>query len=316
MRDDRRVPRRRLCCSALALTVVGPAAVTAETSDASPNAVLGALLDATALRRGYVAATPAEAARSEELFLRLLRGERGEDLAAGLRALGFALEVLRLGDEALAVVREAPGAATGKGLYVVRRPANGIAPVALQAPHRFFDEDTGTIAARLLAEELRFAAAAWNTVPRHYDDAATGRRVDSDLAHAPVSHLNAFTRAFARAHPGGLVAQLHGFDQGRRRSASGAEADMIASGGTDTPGRQVRARVACLRMATPWKVLLFPEDVRELGGTTNTNAAALRTLGGQAEFLHLEMARDLRRDLVRQPALRARLAECLAGGRQ
>jgi hypothetical protein len=63
-----------------------------------------------------------------------------------------------------------------------------------------------------------------------------------------------------------------------------------------------------------WKVLLFPEEVRELGGTTNTNAAALRALGGAAEFLHLEMARDVRRDLVRQPALRARMGECLIGG--
>jgi hypothetical protein len=28
----------------------------------------------------------------------------------------------------------------------------------------------------------------------------------------------------------------------------------------------------------------------------------------------LEMARDVRRDLVRQPALRARMGECLIGG--
>ena len=312
MRADRNVPRRKLCGSALALTAAGPAGAT-ERPEAPPNAVLGALLDATALRRGYVAATPAEAARSEELFLRLLRGERGEDLAAGFGALGFSLEAVRLGTENLAVAREAPGAATGKGLYVVRRPATGVAPVALQAPHRFFDEDTGTIAARLLAEEPRFAAAAWNTVPRRYEDAA-GQRVDSDLAHAPVSHFNAFTRAFARARPGGLVAQLHGFDQGRRRSAAGAEADMIVSGGTDAPGPQVRARAGCLRTVASWRVLLFPEEVRELGGTTNTNAAALRALGGAAEFLHLEMARDVRRDLVRQPALRARMGECLIGG--
>ncbi|WP_157033693.1 hypothetical protein [Belnapia moabensis] len=304
MRDDAHLPRRRLGASALVL------AVTKARPARAANA-LDALLEATALQGGYVAATAAEAARSEELFLRLLRGEYGTALAEAFRPLGFVLETLSLGPETLAVLREAPGAATGKGLYVVRSP--GTAPVALQAPHRFHDLDTGTIVARLMAEEVRFAAASWNTTPRRHDDAA-GRRVDADLAHAPISHFNAFTRAFGRSRPGGLVAQLHGFEQGRRSSSAGGTAAMIVSAGTASPGPQVRASAACLRAGPEaWQVLLYPEDVRELGGTTNTNAAALRALGGTTEFLHLEMAREPRRRLAREVAPRRHFAACLIG---
>ena len=303
MRDEAHLPRRRLGASALALAVT-------KARPARATNALDALLEATALQGGYVAATAAEATRSEDLFLRLLRGEYDTALAEAFRPLGFALETLSLGAETLAVLREAPGAATGKGVYVVRAP--GTAPVALQAPHRFHDLDTGTIVARLLAEEVRFAAAAWNTVPRHYD--AAGRRVDADLAHAPVSHFNAFTRAFGRSRPGGLVAQLHGFEQGRRSSSAGGAAAMIVSAGTASPGPQVRASAACLRAGPKaWQVLLYPEDVRELGGTTNTNAAALRALGGTTEFLHLEMAREPRRRLAREVVPRRHFAACLIG---
>ncbi|MFC7737634.1 hypothetical protein ACFQX4_17735 [Roseomonas sp. GCM10028921] len=264
---------------------------------------------------GYVAATAAEAAHSEDLFVRILRGDRSPALAQAVRPLGFLLGTLSLGSETLTVLREAAEAETGKGFYVARMPSPGIAPVALQAPHRSDDLGTGTIIARLLTGERRFAAAAWNTVPRRYDD-PSGRRIDSDLAHAPVSHFNAFTRAFGRAYPGGLVAQIHGFEQGRRNGQASASADMILSGGTSSPGPQVRARAACLRATSePWEVRLYPDDVRELGGTTNTNAAALRALGGPTEFLHVEMARELRQRLMRESSLRTRLAACLVGSR-
>ena len=301
MHDETHLPSRALGAG-LAVAVTTP-------RNARAAAPLEALLEATALRDGYVAATPAEALRSEEMFFRALRGERGAALEDGFRGLGFVMERLGLGGEPLAVVREAPGAGTGKGLYVLRAPV-GISPVALQAPHRDDDLDTGRILARLLAEERRFAAAAWNTLPRRSEDAA-GRRVDSDLAHAPVSHLNAFTRAFGRAHPSGLVAQIHGFDAARRGESAAGGAEMIASGATTAPGPAVRASAACLRGT--WRVLLYPQEMHELGGTTNANAAALRALGGTAEFLHLEIARDIRRELARDAQVRARLAACLVG---
>jgi len=272
------------------------------------------LLDATALDRGYVAATPSEVERSEALFSRLLSGERGDALAGAFRPLGFVLQQVTVGGEGLAVLSEAPEARTGKGVYVVRGAGGALLPVALQTPHRFKDVGTGRISVRILAEDRRFAAAAWNTVPRWYDEPQG--RVDADLAHARVSHFNAFTRAFARVHPGALIVQLHGFEADNRRTAAGGAADMVVSGTVSDPGPQVRLRADCLRGLGTWRVLLYPLETRELGGTTNKNALALRSLSGNdgAEFLHLEIAREPRRRLLSDAALRRQLTACLLGG--
>ncbi|WP_448206760.1 hypothetical protein [Azospirillum sp. sgz302134] len=266
------------------------------------------LLEETALSGGYVAATRAAAEQAEEAFVRLLQGDAGPAVERSLGQLGFALGSLRVGDTDMTVVREAHGRGEGKGVYLIRR--GRAAPILLEAPHRFKDLDTGTIAARLMAERP-FAAAAWNSVPRWYEEG--GRRVKADMAHERVSHFNAFTRAFARTHGDGLVVQLHGFENEKRNSDAGSEAGAIVSNGTKVPPPAVRDRARCLKTGWAVPVLLYPFDIRELGATTNTNAEAMRDLGHYG-FMHVEMARDLRHDLARDAALRGVLADCLLGG--
>ena len=267
---------------------------------------LDELLDKTADKRGYVAATAEETRWSEVIFIRLLRGERGEDVRHDLTDLGFALDQVQAGPDTLTVIREAKDRHTGKGLYVFRdAPATRM---LLQAPHRFKDLYTGAIVARIM-EESRFAAAAWNTVPRWYDE--DGHRVDADLAHARTSHFNAFIRAFIRIHPNGQVAQLHGFNQDRRDSSAGKSADIVVSSGTKEPAHAATRTAAYLKsMLREEKTLLYPFEIQELEATTNTNGAEMRSLGSTA-FVHLEVAHDLRKWLRKDADLRRVLIECL-----
>jgi hypothetical protein len=269
---------------------------------------LDGLLKKTADKDGYVAATIEETRRAEELFVRLLRGEREEDIQQDLTELGFILDQVQAGRDTLTVIRESEDRRTGKGLYVFRNDPTKM--VLLQAPHRFKDLDTGTIVARIM-EESGFAAAAWNTVPRWYDE--DGHRVDADLSHTRTSHFNAFTRAFIRVHPGGQVAQLHGFDPDKRDSAAGRSASIVVSSGTKDPGSAATRAAACLKsMLRAEKTLLYPLDIQDLGATTNTNGAEVRSLGSTA-FVHLEVSRDLRKWLRKDADLRRVVIDCLTG---
>lgn len=262
-------------------------------------------LDTTGLDGGYVPATRTEELRAFDLFTRLMAGDRGADLRADLMSAGFALETQQTGGVDWSLIAEHADAATGKGAYLVR---DGGAPVLLQAPHRFKDIHTGMIAA-LLLDEHPILAAAWNTVPRWYDE--SGRRMDADLAHAAYSQFAAFGLAFVAAYPGGRVVQLHGFSHGKRLSDAGRRAGFIVSSGRKAPGRAAIDVATCLQAGFAEEpTLVFPLDVRELGGTTNTSGKALRE-AGFGGFVHLEISRSMRDLLLRDAGARARLAQCL-----
>ena len=279
----------------------------AEAADARFGTVpLEVALAEAALERGYIPASFEQASRAEDAFVRLLSGERTTGLERELAVLGFELAQVSAGNETLTLVREASDQLAGKGAYVFRQ---GGEPVLLQAPHRFKDLDTGTLVRKLL-EERNFRAASWNTVPRWYEE--NGLKVDADLAHIGVSYFNAFGRAFARLCSGGCVVQLHGFDQSKRTTPEGQAADLIISAGTKTPSTAARSLAKCLAAKlAPETVLLYPEEVTELGGTTNENGRALRAMGVDG-FIHVEIARELRQRLVDEPKLRDRFADCVA----
>jgi len=271
--------------------------------------VLDRLLEETAATGGFVPPVPDEVDWAETLFARLIQGDRSETVTQGFAALGFELQELGP-SPALLVVREAVGRREGKGTYVLRRDFLQHV-VVLQAPHRFHDRGTGVIAARLF-EDANFAALAWNDVPRRYKE--RGRAVEADLARLDVHHLTGFSRAVVRIHPEARVVQLHGFEPGKRKSDAGSEASIILSDGTTAPGPIVRAVATCLRAGFPdERVLLYPDDVSELGGTTNRQGAAMRAAGSTG-FLHLEMSSGLRALLQSTPEARATLAACLLAG--
>ncbi|NMG32110.1 hypothetical protein [Aromatoleum evansii] len=256
---------------------------------------------AEAIRGGhYVAPDSDELARAERLFDRLTAGSPPDALRAEMRELGLVIER----DGPLVIVREREDALRGRGFYVFR---HGARPDVLHVPHGFKDEMTRDIGLALFAEG-DFAAAAWNTVPRRYE--RDGAQVDADLAHLPGTWFNAFVRATARAWPQGRSLQIHGYDPDKRRTEAGADAALILADGTAVPDDALRRQRDCLASRLGRSVALYPDDVRELGGTTNVQGRTLRGLG-YGGFVHVEISRSLRLALRDDPAARANFLTCL-----
>ena len=280
--------------------LIGAPAVSAPTTPRTLPELL-----APAIRGGDYRPAPAEeVSRAEALFLRLAQG--GEPAALAAEASQLALTLESIG--ALVIVREADHAKQGRGFFVFRRD---LAPEArrdvLLVPHGFKDEMTRDIGLALF-QQGGFSAAAWNSVPRRYE--RDGVSVDADLAHLPGTWFTAFALALARAWPLGQTLQIHGFDQGKRKSDAAANADMILSNGSQSAGAQLRRQGQCLASALARPVLLYSESMRELGGTTNVQGAALRE-AGYPGFVHMELSRPLRQALRDDVATRATLLRCL-----
>lgn len=270
------------------------------TGSAALAAAIAPRLD-EAIRDGhYVAPGSDELARAERLFERLAAGSPPEALRAEMRELGVVVER----DGPLVIVREREDARRGRGFYVFRDNAR---PDVLHVPHGFKDEMTRDIGLALFAEG-DFAAAAWNTVPRRYE--RDGVQVDADVAHLPGTWFNAFVRATARTWPQGRSLQIHGFDAGKRRSAAGADAALILADGTAVPDDALRRQRDCLATRLDREVALYPDDVGELGGTTNVQGRTLRGLGYRG-FVHIELGRSLRLTLRDDAGARAHLLACL-----
>jgi hypothetical protein len=227
----------------------------------------------------------------EALFKRTLSGkERVEDLAREWARCRFDLIAHKEAGINLLILRETPGHKTGRGFYVFRTDKSH--PIAYEAPHGWDDLHTGPIALRLFVQSTA-VAGAWNTVGR-----ASG-----DLAHLPSSCFQAFTSAFAATYPRGVVVQLHGFDNTRRKSKAAQEADMVVSNGTRRPASWVVAAARRLKADVSANVKLYPSDVTELGATTNAQGELLRGLGHEG-FLHVEMSLALRKRLREEAKLR------------
>ena len=256
---------------------------------------------AEAIRGGdYLPAGREEVARAEALFLSLAQGAAPAGLATEARSLAVRIESIG----PLLIVREEEHAKRGRGFFVFRRDAR---PDILLVPHGFKDEMTRDIGVSLF-NQGSFSAAAWNTVPRNYE--RNGVRVDADMAHLAGTWFTAFALAAARAWPSGQTLQIHGFEQGKRKSEAAADADLILSNGTRTPGPQLRRQQQCLSSGLDRPVRVYSESFHELGGTTNVQGIALRERGYPG-FVHMEMSRSLRQALRDDEATRAALLRCL-----
>lgn len=240
-------------------------------------------------------ANDAEAARG--LFERLLKGERGDPLRRQAAQLGWEMRSEKSAGTDWTVLVEPASERAGRGMYAFSDKGRH----ALQAPHVPSDGLTGDILVRFAGDGLP-RALAWNTV----------HRKQADLAHLDYTYFNAFALAYARAFPNERIFQLHGFDSDRRKSGAGADSAAIISATIDRPPPALREAVSCLKKRVAEKTRLYGVDVRELGGTTNSGAKALRQ-AGYADFVHIELDRDLRERLLNSAADRQAFFECLGG---
>ncbi len=247
-------------------------------------------------RTTYQPLAEAERASVEMLFEQLLSGS--DRAAQEARKLG--MELSRSGGGML-LLRESGLARMGRGIYAFRQSGRP-APVLLQAPHARSDKHTGKLAA-LLMEEHPLLAMAVNTAPRRMTP-------DSDLAHQPESWMMAQTRAFARAYPHGSIIQLHGFATAKRRTVAARNAAYIVSPGHLDESVDATRLARCLQENQDGRVRLYPQDVSELGGTTNSMSRWLRR-AGHLGFIHVEIADHTRTALLKSESLRGVLGRCL-----
>ena len=183
----------------------------------------------------------------------------------------------------------------GEGVYVIKEKKQ-VPLIALQAPHSFKDLHTGKIIAELL-QHPQFYAGGWNSVPRY-------GAYSQDLAHLDNSIFQAFTQALAQAHPDSWIVQLHGFNQKKRKTATGQRAEMILSNTeSDSP---VWLQTLAQHLRQQWRhkhIEIYPQTIRELGGTKNRNAFLLKRQGF-THFIHIETSKKMRDELRHHPQSR------------
>jgi hypothetical protein len=211
-----------------------------------------------------------------------------------LAAAGF--EAVPIEGTTSVLVREA-GKKRGGGAYLVR-PA-GTSKIAVQAPHTFFDEGTLPLACELF--ERSQAVALFIDTAHRYKAAPDG---GADVAHVSDSLFQAATQGLLRSRPKAIVVQMHGFAEREGGAA------IVLSGGVKSMGVPIVTRVHTALKGVVSGVARFPEESSELGATTNVQGVIVREAGGQ--FLHVEMAAPLRRDLLSNPTLRASVLSSLA----
>jgi hypothetical protein len=279
----------------------------------------------------YRAASIEEKAALADVIAALWVGDDAEARARArpLARHGLALEAWRVAGRRYWVVRERDDARRGAGAYAVRDGVAGTRPVLLQAPHAYFDLGTGAIAAELFFETAGVGRALFvNTVQRY--QTVPGVRVadpdsPADVCHNPDHLFAAATAAALRAGVARLI-QLHGFegeaDEPGRGAAGAAEPARAADGDADgarmivssgrarsSPGS---AAVAAALGGPAARVLRFPEETRRLGATTNVQARLAEAAG--ADFVHVEMSRDVRDRLLADPRALRDLAAAIEAG--
>lgn len=277
-----------------------PSAGTGDESMRCPKILVDARRDGVTPDR-FVPATDAEISAIRRAMEALLANQRkvAQDEAA---KAGFKVEDVPEMKGVVAMVES--GRARGGGAYLVR--VGSTSSLVVQTPHTFFDEGTFPLGCDFF-ERSSARALFLNTVHRYKGAAKTARgEHPADVAHAPATLFQAATEGAVTALKTPTVLQLHGF--AGREVASRA----VVSTGERKGGSALTAEVArALGGAVGGDVLRYPEDTKELGATTNVQGALVRSRGGR--FLHIEMSSDLRKDLVRDEALRKKAFQAILG---
>lgn len=254
----------------------------------------------------YVSMTGREIEAAESLFVKTLRSSYSGELADSWEEFGMKLQSRTTGGNDFLVLSEMSGKKHGRGFYLFNKSASN--NHLLMVPHGFKDVGTGAIGLRMFLES-DLGILALNTVPR-YINTGSGDKLVHDLGKLPNTYFAALTKAFLTVHREEKIYQLHGFAREKRKSAAGRSAGVILSGGTERVRQNIKEMQLCLEKVFPASVLVYPNDVRELGGTANIIGKILRRAGHEG-FFHIEISREIRDNLRKDTILRRALSECL-----
>jgi hypothetical protein len=227
-------------------------------------------------------------------------------VAMHLQDTNFELVPTKLGGAPAVAVCETPLHHRGGGVYFFRL---GAVPRErlVQVPHSFFDLGTLEIG-RELAHATLARALFVNTVHRHqgakfsFAEEEDVGDAPADLAHQAQSFYQSLTLAALATLPQLQVLQVHGFADGA--VVEYPQAAVVVSAGAAPAGEAEAARVAG-QLATllgPDRVLLYPRDTHKLGARSNQQGRAVAQVPF-ATFLHLELSRSLREELLRSAGL-------------
>lgn len=215
------------------------------------------------------------------------------DVQRSLARAGLTLSRHTVGTDVVLVVTELLPHGAGMSAWRCGEALDVIA----QAPHAFYDLDTGDIVrAAFVFGGLR--GVMWNTVHRYR--ATPGELPEdpvhpADVAHQPTALFQTWTLAALAVSPGLRVVQLHGF----ATSTSTADA-VLSSGSADRPPVDLREVAGAALVPEAPVVRIFGDDTDVLGGTTNVQARALVPLR-PARFVHVELSPRARKALAADP---------------
>ncbi|KZN42577.1 hypothetical protein [Pseudoalteromonas luteoviolacea] len=175
-------------------------------------------------------------------------------------------------------------------------------PCFISIPHQFHDKYTLTIGRALFDAHCNMLVH--NTHHRH-SESPDSHPMDYSKRASGI-HVAA-VQAFHNKYPNGLIFQLHGFNQKKRKTPQAKKADFILS-----QGRSYNAKLAKLQsclMTLSQNTYIYQKDVFELGGTKNV----LHKVGlAPHRFIHIEISKPMRKRLKSHPVSMEQFNLCLS----
>jgi hypothetical protein len=254
-----------------------------------------------ARRDGPIADVDAATQHTARLFFRDLTQESAQGQLSPLsrnRASALGLHLRVESDRVFVWGRDA-----AHGLFVFR--LGTAQELLLQAPHSFYDLGSGAIQASLF-EQLPIRAAFFNSAHRYGGPGIKQEdRPDPapDLAHRPHTLFQAATLGTSEALKDLVVIQLHGF-----RSRQGESVVLTPGAALQPIGIQRKFQQEIQNLFGEIGPVVTGAARPELAATTNLQG---QILSSKSAFLHLELSKPAREQLLGDPALLSAFGQSL-----
>lgn len=268
------------------------------------------------LRPAWRDPTDAETNAITVLVGELLQAARSHTIEPSASALaisaGMRLERWEIAGSEHLVLTEQPDQRRGAGAYLfsMAHPVNSSPWLLWEAPHPYYDQRTGDIAAALYFNPPPGnSPAAFFTSSLHRYTQPDGKRTKrsnnpADPCHNAAHLFNIATQAAAQTFAHSTILQIHGFSASDDDNRPPPETLAVISAGRKE-GPTSLSRAAADKMVSLFgpMVLLYPTQVQALGATTNVEMQGLQNVP-ESRFLHIEMSNPFRELLFQDPSQR------------